>query len=153
VRPAGNLRVAEYNRQGPDQCKRREVHRRSELSQRMRVCEKDPLQCSVLQRFHLERVAITSFYIVQKMREGTDPQAACDDCMRYMAHTAPNVATDQYCVIEIDPRGRTGAALMNTKEPLTCAVWRDGVATMQTAKATFYRMALRGHRRDDCSAG
>jgi L-asparaginase/N4-(beta-N-acetylglucosaminyl)-L-asparaginase len=79
----------------------------------------------------------TSFYIVQKMREGMHPQEAAEDCMRYMAATGPNIRDDQYCVIAINPRGEFGAASMNAKYPLQYAVWRNGTATVQTAKAVF----------------
>jgi hypothetical protein len=40
-------------------------------------------------------------------------------------------------VIAINPRGEIGAASMNAKYPLQYAVWRDGTATVQTAKAVF----------------
>lgn len=79
----------------------------------------------------------TSFYIVQKMREGMHPQQACEDVMRFMAHSAPGVHDDEYCVIAIDPRGQTGAASMNARYPLQYAVWRDGAAQLRTAAAVY----------------
>jgi len=79
----------------------------------------------------------TSFYIVQKMREGMHPQEAAEDCMRSMAATRPNIRDDQHCVIAINPRGEIGAASMDAKYPLQYAVWRDGTATVQTVKAVF----------------
>lgn len=79
----------------------------------------------------------TSAYIVSKMREGMHPQEACEDTMRYLARTAPNVHTDMYCVIAIDAEGATGAASINAKQQLTYAVWRNGAATLHTAKAVF----------------
>ena len=40
----------------------------------------------------------TSSYIVQKMREGMNPQAACEDAMRFMAGSTPSGATaPQHC--------------------------------------------------------
>ncbi|HEV3153117.1 MAG TPA: N(4)-(beta-N-acetylglucosaminyl)-L-asparaginase [Candidatus Baltobacteraceae bacterium] len=80
---------------------------------------------------------LTSAYIVTKMGEGQHPQEACESVMRYLAKSAPNIHTDMYCVIAIDPRGETGAASINAKQPLTYAVWRDGAATLHTAKAVF----------------
>lgn len=79
----------------------------------------------------------TSAYIVNKMREGMHPQAACEDVMHVMAQTAPGVHDDQYCVIAISPSGETGAASMNSKFPLTYAVWRDGSATLHKAVSVF----------------
>ena len=79
----------------------------------------------------------TSAYIVNKMREGMHPQEACESVMGLLARTAPNVHTDMYCVIAIDPHGQTGAASINAKQRLTYAVWRDGNATLHTAKAVF----------------
>lgn len=79
----------------------------------------------------------TSAYIVNKMREGMDPQEACEDVMRVMALSAPGVHDDQYCVIAINPAGDVGAASMNAKFPLTYAVWRDGAATLHKAVSVF----------------
>ena len=79
----------------------------------------------------------TSAYIVNKMREGAHPQEACEDLMHLMVRTAPDTRTDMYCVIAIDAQGRTGAASMNAKQPLQYAVWRNGSATLQTAKAVL----------------
>ncbi len=80
---------------------------------------------------------LTSFYIVQKMREGLHPQAACEDLMRFMARTAPRVHEEEYCVIAVNPQGETGAASMNVKEPLDYAVWRNGSAKLVRAAAVY----------------
>ena len=64
----------------------------------------------------------TSMYIVQQMRQGAHPQEACADAMRYMARSAPNLHTDMYCVIAINPRGEVGAMSMNTKQMLQYAL-------------------------------
>lgn len=77
----------------------------------------------------------TSFYIVNRMREGAHPQQACEDLLRLMSRTAPDLHTDMYCVIAIDKHGRTGAASMNTAQPLHYVVWRNGSARMYTAKS------------------
>ena len=71
------------------------------------------------------------------MREGVYPQTACEDAMRFMAGSAPNVHDDQYCVIAINPQGEVGAASMNAKYPLQYAVWRHGTATLQKAIAVY----------------
>lgn len=77
----------------------------------------------------------TSAFIVNKMRDGMHPQEACESVLHLMARTAPNIHTDMYCVIAIDPRGEIGAASINTAQPLTYAVWRNGSAALHTAKA------------------
>jgi N4-(beta-N-acetylglucosaminyl)-L-asparaginase len=77
----------------------------------------------------------TSFFIVQRMAQGAHPQEACDDAMRFMAQTAPNLHTDMYCVIAISPAGHIGAASMNSKQALQYALWRNGSGALHTAKA------------------
>ncbi|MGA7355695.1 MAG: N(4)-(beta-N-acetylglucosaminyl)-L-asparaginase [Candidatus Cybelea sp.] len=77
----------------------------------------------------------TSMFIVQRMAQGAHPQEACDDVMRFMAKTAPNLHEDMYCVIAIDPRGEIGAASMNSKQALTYALWRNGSGALHTAPA------------------
>jgi N4-(beta-N-acetylglucosaminyl)-L-asparaginase len=76
----------------------------------------------------------TSMFIVQRMAQGAHPQEACNDCMQFMARTAPHVQDGEYCVIAINPRGEIGAASMNAKMPLQYALWRNGTATLQTAR-------------------
>lgn len=75
----------------------------------------------------------TSKHIVQKMGEGMHPQEACEDLMRFMTKAAPNLRTDMYCVIAINPRGETGALSMNSEQPLRYALWRNDIPTFHTA--------------------
>jgi N4-(beta-N-acetylglucosaminyl)-L-asparaginase len=77
----------------------------------------------------------TSMFIVQAMAQGAHPQEACDEAMRFMAKTAPNLHDDMYCVIAIDPRGQVGAVSMNSKQGLTYALWQNGSGALHTAKA------------------
>jgi isoaspartyl peptidase/L-asparaginase-like protein (Ntn-hydrolase superfamily) len=77
----------------------------------------------------------TSAFIVQQMGRGAHPQEACEACMRMMARSAPDIHTDMYCVIAINPRGEIGAASMNSKQPLQYAHWRNGSGTLETAPA------------------
>src|SRR5580704_3451283 len=77
----------------------------------------------------------TSMFIVQRMAQGAHPQDACDEVMRFMAKTAPNLHEDMYCVIAIDPRGEIGVASMNSKQALTYALWRNGSGALHTAPA------------------
>ncbi len=77
----------------------------------------------------------TSAFIVQQMARGAHPQEACEECMRMMARSAPDIHTDMYCVIAINPRGEIGAASMNSKQPLQYAHWRGGSGTLETAAA------------------
>jgi L-asparaginase/N4-(beta-N-acetylglucosaminyl)-L-asparaginase len=79
----------------------------------------------------------TSMFIVQRMAQGAHPQEACNDVMRLMAKTAPNLHDDMYCVIAINPSGETGAISMNTKQSLQYALWRNGGGTFHTAPAFF----------------
>ncbi len=75
----------------------------------------------------------TSTFIVQRMSQGAHPQDACNEAMAYMAKTAPNLHDDMYCVIAIDLRGEIGAVSMNSKQPLTYALWRGGSGALHTA--------------------
>ncbi len=75
----------------------------------------------------------TSKHIVQKMGEGMHPQEACEDLMRYMARSAPNLRSDMYCVIAINPKGEIGALSMNAKQPLQYALWRNGAGALHAA--------------------
>jgi isoaspartyl peptidase/L-asparaginase-like protein (Ntn-hydrolase superfamily) len=77
----------------------------------------------------------TSVFIVRRMTQGAHPQEACDDLMRLMAKSAPNLRDDMYCVIAIDPRGEIGAASMNSKQPLQYALWKNGGGGLHTAPA------------------
>jgi hypothetical protein len=69
------------------------------------------------------------------MAHGAHPQEACDDAMRFMAKSAPNVHDDMYCVVAIDPDGQIGAASMNSRQPLQYALWRGGSGALHTAAA------------------
>jgi N4-(beta-N-acetylglucosaminyl)-L-asparaginase len=75
----------------------------------------------------------TSAFIVQRMAQGAHPQEACNDAMRFMAKSAPNLRDDMYCVIAIDLAGEIGAASMNSKQPLQYALWRNGGGKLHTA--------------------
>ena len=77
----------------------------------------------------------TSMYIVQRMAQGAHPQTACDDVLRFMARTAPNLHDDMYCVIALNPKGEFGAASMNAKQPLQYALWREGAGALHAASA------------------
>ncbi len=77
----------------------------------------------------------TSFFIVNRMAGGAHPQDACNDLMRLMAKTAPNLHDDMYCVIAIAPSGEIGAASMNSKQPLQYALWKNGAGRVYTAPA------------------
>lgn len=75
----------------------------------------------------------TSMFIVERMAQGAHPQEACEDLMRRMAKSAPNLHEDMYCVIAMNPRGETGAISMNSKQGLQYALWRDGRGALHTA--------------------
>jgi L-asparaginase/N4-(beta-N-acetylglucosaminyl)-L-asparaginase len=75
----------------------------------------------------------TSMFIVQRMAQGAHPQEACNDVMRFMTRTAPNLHSDMYCVIAINPSGEIGAVSMNSKQSLVYALWRGGRNELHTA--------------------
>ncbi|MBV8345024.1 MAG: N(4)-(beta-N-acetylglucosaminyl)-L-asparaginase [Candidatus Eremiobacteraeota bacterium] len=75
----------------------------------------------------------TSFFIVNRMAGGAHPQEACNDLMRFMARTAPQLHEDMYCVIAIAANGEIGAASMNSKQPLQYALWKNGSGSIHTA--------------------
>ncbi len=75
----------------------------------------------------------TSTFIVQRMAQGVHPQEACDDLLRFMAKSAPNLREDLYCVIAINPAGEIGAASMNSKQSLKYALWRNGSGALHDA--------------------
>lgn len=77
----------------------------------------------------------TSFFIVRRMAQGAHPQEACDELMRFMAKTAPNLHDDMYCVIAIAANGEIGAASMNSKQSLQYALWKQGRGSIHTAPA------------------
>jgi N4-(beta-N-acetylglucosaminyl)-L-asparaginase len=77
----------------------------------------------------------TSMFIVERMAQGAHPQEACDDLMRFMSKTAPNLREDMYCVIAVNPSGDIGTASMNSKQPLKYALWRNGSGALHTAPA------------------
>jgi N4-(beta-N-acetylglucosaminyl)-L-asparaginase len=77
----------------------------------------------------------TSVFIVNRMAQRAHPQEACDDLMRLMARSAPNLHDDMYCVIAMSPAGEIGAASMNSKQSLQYAVWRNGTGALHTAAA------------------
>jgi L-asparaginase/N4-(beta-N-acetylglucosaminyl)-L-asparaginase len=79
----------------------------------------------------------TSVYIVSRMAAGAHPQEACNDLMRFMAKSAPDLHGGEYCVIAIDTHGEIGAASMNAKMPLQYALWRNGTNTLHTAAPYF----------------
>ena len=75
----------------------------------------------------------TSAFIVGRMAAGRSAQEACDDCMAFMAKSAPNIAGGEYCVIALDTRGEIGAASMNAEKPLQYALWRGGAGALHDA--------------------
>ena len=79
----------------------------------------------------------TSVRIVSLMQQGMPAQQACEECLRFMVRTAPQTKTTEAGVIAITPRGEVGAACMNTRYPVTYALWRAGTSTLHPAKPVF----------------
>ncbi|HEX3457051.1 MAG TPA: isoaspartyl peptidase/L-asparaginase [Candidatus Baltobacteraceae bacterium] len=77
----------------------------------------------------------TSMFLVQALARGAHPQEACEEVMRYMSKTAPNLRDDMYCVIALDMSGRIGALSMNSKQPLQYSLWQNGSGALHSAPA------------------
>lgn len=65
-----------------------------------------------------------SFWIVEAMRTGATPQAACEGFIRWMAGERPEFAEKMIAVIALSKEGEVGAAA--TKEGFEYALTRDG---------------------------
>jgi isoaspartyl peptidase/L-asparaginase-like protein (Ntn-hydrolase superfamily) len=65
-----------------------------------------------------------SFWIVERMRTGASPQAACESFVRWMAADKPEYAEKMVAVIALSQAGEVGAAA--TKAGFEYALTRDG---------------------------
>lgn len=76
----------------------------------------------------------TSVTIVERMRQGLDPQAACEAVLNWMLETNPANRDLQACVYAVSKSGDYGAASIRPKD-FTYAVWMPGVSELRTAKS------------------
>lgn len=76
----------------------------------------------------------TSISIVERMRQGLDPQAACEAVLAWMVEKNPankNISANVYAVSK---QGNFGAASIRPGD-FTYAVWMPGVSELRTAKS------------------
>lgn len=74
----------------------------------------------------------TSIAIVERMRQGMAPQAACESVLRWMVETNPENKRIQACVYAVSKQGDYGAASIRAKA-FTYALWRPGVSELRVA--------------------
>lgn len=74
----------------------------------------------------------TSSTIVERMRQGMDPQAACESVLRWMLAVHPENREIEACVYAVNKRGEFGAASIRPRD-FTYAVWMPGVNELRTA--------------------
>jgi isoaspartyl peptidase/L-asparaginase-like protein (Ntn-hydrolase superfamily) len=76
----------------------------------------------------------TSAIIVERMRGGLSPQAACESVLRWMLEKNPANKDIGACVYAVNKRGEFGACSIRPKE-FTYAVWWPGVSELRVAKS------------------
>lgn len=76
----------------------------------------------------------TSMAIVERMRQGLTPQAACEAVLSWMVETHPANKNIQACVYAVSKRGEFGAASIRAKD-FTYAVWQPGGSELRVAKS------------------
>lgn len=76
----------------------------------------------------------TSAVIVERLRAGMDPQAACESVLRWILKKNPANQDDEICVYAVAKDGRFGAASVRPKE-FTYAAWMPGVSELRVAKS------------------
>ncbi|HEX5051958.1 MAG TPA: N(4)-(beta-N-acetylglucosaminyl)-L-asparaginase [Planctomycetota bacterium] len=62
-----------------------------------------------------------SFWVVEMMRQGMDPQRACEEVVHRIAHLDPRGYALDICFIALDTKGRCGAAASNLRFPFAVA--------------------------------
>ncbi len=81
----------------------------------------------------------TSFAIVERMRNGLDPQAACESVLRWMLEVHPENEKIEACVYGVNKRGEFGAASIRPGD-FTYAVWWPGVSELRTAPSVLEKL-------------
>ncbi|MGH9804599.1 MAG: N(4)-(beta-N-acetylglucosaminyl)-L-asparaginase [Candidatus Acidiferrales bacterium] len=76
----------------------------------------------------------TSAIIVERMRAGMSPQAACESVLGWMLETNPENKDIEACVYAVNKRGEFGACSIRPKD-FTYAVWMPGVSELRVAKS------------------
>lgn len=76
----------------------------------------------------------TSISIVERMRQGLDPQAACEAVLGWMVENNPANKDISACVYAVSRRGEYGAASIRPGD-FTYAVWMPGLSELRTANS------------------
>ena len=76
----------------------------------------------------------TSAVVVERMRSGMTPQAACEAVLLWMLQTNPANKDINACVYAVNKRGEFGAASIRPKD-FTYAVWMPGLSELRVAKS------------------
>ncbi|MGH7752314.1 MAG: N(4)-(beta-N-acetylglucosaminyl)-L-asparaginase, partial [Gemmatimonadales bacterium] len=76
----------------------------------------------------------TSISLVERMRQGLDPQAACEAVLRWMVEVHPENREIEACVYAVSKRGEFGAASIRPGD-FTYAVWMPGLSELRVAKS------------------
>lgn len=74
----------------------------------------------------------TSATIVERLRQGMHPQAACESVLRWMLEVNPANKDMEACVYAVNKKGEYGACSIRRRE-FTYAVWMPGVSELRTA--------------------
>lgn len=74
----------------------------------------------------------TSVVIIERMRQGLHPQAACEAVLRWMVEVHPENRQIEACVYAVSKRGEYGAASI-VPQDFTYAVWMPGVSELRVA--------------------
>jgi isoaspartyl peptidase/L-asparaginase-like protein (Ntn-hydrolase superfamily) len=74
----------------------------------------------------------TTYAIVERMRQGMDPQTACEETLHAIAKKDPRGYRLNFCVLAVDKQGRVGAA--TTDEPFPYAVTTATGSEVRTAQ-------------------
>lgn len=78
----------------------------------------------------------TSSTIVERLRHGMDPQAACESVLRWMLEVHPENREIEACVYAVSKRGEFGAASIRPGD-FTYAVWMPGLSELRPAASVL----------------
>ncbi len=76
-----------------------------------------------------------TFWIVELMRQGKTPQAACEEVVHRIARLDPRGYQLDICFVALDKHGRYGAAASNQRFPFAVAT-KDGSAVLHVEQVT-----------------
>ncbi|MGH9788920.1 MAG: isoaspartyl peptidase/L-asparaginase, partial [Candidatus Acidiferrales bacterium] len=74
----------------------------------------------------------TSVVIVERMRNGMDPQSACESVLKWILDFHPGTKEIVACVYAVSKKGEYGAASIRPGD-FTYAIWEPGVSELRKA--------------------